>query len=94
MFTGHLLGDAASPYVIGSLSTRIGPGRDDFSEYEGLQLALYSMPFVLSLGALAFLLCSLYCHEDHVKAIHPEQLDDQLPVLGNDNYSNNNDIEQ
>lgn len=65
ILTSHLLGDAASPYIVGVLYDAILAGRtDDRAHYFSLQYALYLPVGVLILGSLFFVILSWYIVAD------------------------------
>ncbi|KAH9376388.1 hypothetical protein HPB48_014677 [Haemaphysalis longicornis] len=65
ILTSHLLGDAASPYIVGLVYDAILAGRTDArSHYFSLQYALYLPVAVLVLGSLFFVVLSWYIVAD------------------------------
>ncbi|XP_076025047.1 protein spinster homolog 3 isoform X2 [Genypterus blacodes] len=63
---GHLLGDAGSPYLVGVISDALStyhPESNDWS-FHSLKYSLLLCPFVGILGAVFFLMTSLYITED------------------------------
>ncbi|XP_064460456.1 protein spinster homolog 1-like isoform X2 [Ornithodoros turicata] len=61
----HLLGDAASPYIVGLLFDSISHGSNEFTkQYFSLQYALYFPLAVLVLGALFFFVLSWHIEDD------------------------------
>lgn len=65
ILTSHLLGDAASPYIVGVVYDAILAGRTDSrSHYFSLQYALYLPVGVLILGSLFFVVLSWYIVAD------------------------------
>uniref|UniRef100_A0A8B9XPQ9 Protein spinster homolog 1 n=1 Tax=Bos mutus grunniens TaxID=30521 RepID=A0A8B9XPQ9_BOSMU len=86
----HLLGDAGSPYLIGSISDRL---RRDWppsflSEFRALQFSLMLCAFVGALGGAAFLGTAIFIESDrrqaqlHVQGLLPETgpTDDRIVV--------------
>jgi hypothetical protein len=76
----HLLGDAASPYVVGTLSDAFRKGVDtDEAKYFALQYALYSTCIVLIFGGIAYLITARYVIKD--KELCKFMTQDTLPTV-------------
>ncbi|KAI1293630.1 Protein spinster -like protein 1 [Halotydeus destructor] len=63
----HLFGDAASPFVVGTIADAIKRHEGDLTpavKYHSMQYALYSTSVVLVLGGLAFLYTAKYIDND------------------------------
>lgn len=72
-FTGHALGDAGSPYLLGLLSDYIQPKEPPgavsyYALFYGLQMSFMTTAFVAPLGALAFFYASIFFPDDKKKA--------------------------
>uniref|UniRef100_T1J6E4 Major facilitator superfamily (MFS) profile domain-containing protein n=1 Tax=Strigamia maritima TaxID=126957 RepID=T1J6E4_STRMM len=66
----HALGDAGSPYIIGTIADAIGDGKSptNFMAFHSMQCALFTTCFVSVLGGLCFIICSWYIIDDKKKA--------------------------
>nr|XP_057943670.1 protein spinster homolog 3 isoform X1 [Doryrhamphus excisus]XP_057943671.1 protein spinster homolog 3 isoform X1 [Doryrhamphus excisus]XP_057943672.1 protein spinster homolog 3 isoform X1 [Doryrhamphus excisus] len=76
----HLLGDAGSPYLIGTISDAIHrskPASTDWS-FPSLQYSFLLCPFVGILGGVFFLMTALYINNDRRAAMQLEEVDPPL----------------
>ncbi|XP_022085754.1 protein spinster homolog 1-like [Acanthaster planci] len=65
LLSGHLFGDALSPYIIGAVSDLIrGDGSTYLERYQGLAYSLYMAVFLSVIGGGFFLAASLYIERD------------------------------
>ncbi|XP_053341261.1 protein spinster homolog 3 [Clarias gariepinus] len=70
ILTCHLLGDAGSPYLIGTISdalSKLNPN-SPYWKFRSLEYSIFICPFVGVLGGLFFLLTALYVKEDRKAA--------------------------
>lgn len=62
MFTGHILGDAFSPLLIGAIAETLQNGRPQsyFAEFTSLQYGMLLCPLLSALGGMCFLIAANY----------------------------------
>jgi hypothetical protein len=66
MFTGHILGDAFSPLLIGIIAEKLQSGRPEsyYAEFTSLQYGMLLCPLLSALGGMCFLVAANYIVED------------------------------
>lgn len=66
MFTGHILGDAFSPLLIGIIAEKLQSGRPEsyYAEFTSLQYGMLLCPLLSALGGMCFLIAANYIVED------------------------------